>query len=57
MDEPQARHSDRPSGDLAIYVITLIATVVIVLGLFAWIRIDPVAPKSSTTPESTATPR
>ncbi len=50
MDEPQARDADRLTrgvsndSDLPIYAFALVATIVIVAGLFAWVRIDPVVP-------------
>lgn len=57
MDEPQAHDTDRSTSDLSIYVLALIATVVIVFGLFAWIRIDPVVPTLPPVRDSTQTPR
>lgn len=63
MDEPQQRDADRltpdiPNGsDLPIYAFALVAAIVIVAGLFAWIRIDPVVPTIPPARESSPMPQ
>lgn len=51
-----ARKPSADRGDAPVYIFALVATIVLVSGLFVWLRLDPVPPPNPPATQSSSVP-